>query len=288
MDPSVGRFTTRDTIGIWGDPSNLGNSYTYVGNNPQTFVDPFGLEDILLYYPPGVVNEDFAKAYGEASRRMAGNFLEGAKDSGVAIVTSPYTIPASLVQGARNVYGDPGSIKRGWSAYQKWWEDPIGDYFRNNPEPEDVIDDIAYMSGGGAVDFITGRYLLKFLTKCPVDDVVKAGAKETSEEIVRRIAKQEVAKGDDHLVNFMSEKEMDRYLSNPSMGSRFRGSAIHRATDEALGKNYPGRFIYHPSSGPDYFDTLTGEFVEMTTEKQYNYHWGKPGYGDEIGYAFYE
>ncbi|MEM7395854.1 MAG: RHS repeat-associated core domain-containing protein, partial [Verrucomicrobiota bacterium] len=34
LDPEAGRFTTRDTIGIWGDPDNLGNGYTYVGNNP--------------------------------------------------------------------------------------------------------------------------------------------------------------------------------------------------------------------------------------------------------------
>jgi RHS repeat-associated protein len=45
QDPTIGRFTTRDTIGIWGDASNLGNGYTYVGNNPWSYVDPWGLED---------------------------------------------------------------------------------------------------------------------------------------------------------------------------------------------------------------------------------------------------
>jgi RHS repeat-associated protein len=42
LDPRTGRFTTRDTIGIWGDPANMGNGYAYVGNNPSTFVDPWG------------------------------------------------------------------------------------------------------------------------------------------------------------------------------------------------------------------------------------------------------
>jgi RHS repeat-associated protein len=42
-DPRAGRFTSRDTIGIWGDPANLGNGQAYVGNNPWTFVDPHGL-----------------------------------------------------------------------------------------------------------------------------------------------------------------------------------------------------------------------------------------------------
>jgi hypothetical protein len=29
-------------LGIWGDPSNLGNGYTYVGNNPWSYLDPWG------------------------------------------------------------------------------------------------------------------------------------------------------------------------------------------------------------------------------------------------------
>jgi RHS repeat-associated protein len=42
LDPAAGRFTSRDTIGIWGDAANLGNGYTYVGNNPATHTDPTG------------------------------------------------------------------------------------------------------------------------------------------------------------------------------------------------------------------------------------------------------
>ena len=41
-DPRVGQFTTRDPIGVWGDPLNMGNGYAYVGNNPWTLVDPIG------------------------------------------------------------------------------------------------------------------------------------------------------------------------------------------------------------------------------------------------------
>ena len=44
LDPIMGRFTTPDPLGAWGDPMNLGNPYTYVGNNPWTYVDPFGLQ----------------------------------------------------------------------------------------------------------------------------------------------------------------------------------------------------------------------------------------------------
>ena len=38
----AGRFTTRDTIGIWGDDDNLGNGYAYVGNNSASAMDPGG------------------------------------------------------------------------------------------------------------------------------------------------------------------------------------------------------------------------------------------------------
>lgn len=42
LEPKVGSFTTRDTIGIWGDSDGLGNGYTYAGNNPWSGMDPGG------------------------------------------------------------------------------------------------------------------------------------------------------------------------------------------------------------------------------------------------------
>jgi RHS repeat-associated protein len=43
LDSEMGRFISRDTIGVWGDPNSLGNAYTYLGNGPQMDTDPFGL-----------------------------------------------------------------------------------------------------------------------------------------------------------------------------------------------------------------------------------------------------
>jgi RHS repeat-associated protein len=42
-NPYLGRFLRIDTIGLWGDASNLGNPYAYVGNNPWSYSDPYGL-----------------------------------------------------------------------------------------------------------------------------------------------------------------------------------------------------------------------------------------------------
>ncbi|MCC6699393.1 MAG: RHS repeat-associated core domain-containing protein, partial [Candidatus Hydrogenedentes bacterium] len=42
-NPYLGRFLRIDTIGLWGDANNLGNPYAYVGNNPWSRLDPWGL-----------------------------------------------------------------------------------------------------------------------------------------------------------------------------------------------------------------------------------------------------
>ena len=70
LDPRSGRFTTRDTIGIWVDPSNLGNGYSYVGDNPAKWVDPYGLFVIEPVAPgkfpgPSVCEKVAEKAEGE-------------------------------------------------------------------------------------------------------------------------------------------------------------------------------------------------------------------------------
>jgi len=44
LDPSAGRFVSRDPLGTWGDAANLGNAQAYCGNNPWSRVDPLGLD----------------------------------------------------------------------------------------------------------------------------------------------------------------------------------------------------------------------------------------------------
>ncbi len=49
LEPKSGRFTTRDSIGVWGDFINLGNGYIYGGNNPFTFIDPLGYKSKSIW-----------------------------------------------------------------------------------------------------------------------------------------------------------------------------------------------------------------------------------------------
>ena len=49
FEPATGRFTTRDSAGVWEDGRNRGNAYAYAGNNPATFVDPTGRSTYRWY-----------------------------------------------------------------------------------------------------------------------------------------------------------------------------------------------------------------------------------------------
>lgn len=42
-DATLGRFLSRDPIGVWNDPLNEGNGYAYVGDSPADWTDAFGL-----------------------------------------------------------------------------------------------------------------------------------------------------------------------------------------------------------------------------------------------------
>jgi RHS repeat-associated protein len=53
LDSLAGRFIVRDRIGLWGDADNLGNAFAYVGNQPATLVDPFGLDPLPKGFKKG-------------------------------------------------------------------------------------------------------------------------------------------------------------------------------------------------------------------------------------------
>jgi len=62
LDPLAGRFTTRDPLGAWTDSLNLGNPYTFVGNNPWAFTDPYGLSMELASQPERVGFSGYVRA----------------------------------------------------------------------------------------------------------------------------------------------------------------------------------------------------------------------------------
>lgn len=85
FDPSVGRFLQRDPIGIWGDAINLGNGYTYTGNNPWSYLDPWGLSAAECARRV----RDWASSFGNDTNNvwlagLSGSF-SGAVDLGTSI-----------------------------------------------------------------------------------------------------------------------------------------------------------------------------------------------------------
>ncbi len=85
-DPQLGRFTNRDTIGSWGDPINLGNGYTYVGNNPGTHTDPFGEKvwwNPTTWADPWVDTKHFL---GRGSGDDVKHFREGGRRGGMGFL----------------------------------------------------------------------------------------------------------------------------------------------------------------------------------------------------------
>jgi RHS repeat-associated protein len=95
MDPGVGRFTTRDPIGIWGDKLNLGNGYTYAANNPWTLTDRTGLWPDWVDSAVDSVGSALSSA-GEFCTNAAAGAIDGAI-SGVTLGMVETTIGADLL-----------------------------------------------------------------------------------------------------------------------------------------------------------------------------------------------
>ncbi len=69
-DPALGRFISPDpTVPELGNPQSL-NRYSYVENNPVTFIDPYGLEKVIIVY--GTYNDTNSfRAAAETQYQMA-------------------------------------------------------------------------------------------------------------------------------------------------------------------------------------------------------------------------
>lgn len=81
-----GRFIQRDPIGNWEDRVNQGNGYSYLGNNPINYLDPFGLHSIGDYL--GWFYEAFEDAKRKPGRyfnEVGQAFKSGAQSVGAAI-----------------------------------------------------------------------------------------------------------------------------------------------------------------------------------------------------------
>jgi hypothetical protein len=138
-------------------------------------------------------------------------------------------------------------------------------------------------SVGGPLDLVAG------LAAGPLKSLASlkfAMPKASAPSIVARVAQAEADKGANYLKQFLKEGQWNAYIKDPAAGSRFLGTAVHKATAAMLEKIFPGRFRYN-NIGPDFFDTLTGKFIELTTPGQIARHIAKGGLYDLSEYAKY-
>jgi hypothetical protein len=128
-------------------------------------------------------------------------------------------------------------------------------------------------AGSGAVLYGAGRISFR-------------SAPESAESIIARTAQKMADRGPVGLRPYMSHKEWSRFARDPAAGSRFLGTAVHRATKAELDRLYPKRFVYN-RVGPDFFDTTTGGLIELTTPGSVNAHIRRGGDYTRCGYSTY-
>jgi RHS repeat-associated protein len=73
LDSEMGRFISRDTIGVWGDPASLGNGFSALLNAAQRVTDPCGTLG-------GKPNPEGLREHADKLGKLVSEFLVKARD----------------------------------------------------------------------------------------------------------------------------------------------------------------------------------------------------------------
>jgi len=103
--PEMGRFTSRDPIGFWGDANNWGNPFAYGFNNPLAGADPYGTLFGWL--------RDAVQDAGNALAGVAGGVVEAATFGFVESESVGRALGADVDSAAYKVGSIGGSIGAG-------------------------------------------------------------------------------------------------------------------------------------------------------------------------------
>lgn len=264
-DPAFGKYLPsmgeEHLPGLGGayNTLNLG-LYGYGHLNPIKTSDPNGESATLIgAVVGGAIGAGIAVWRGEDLRHVAGAAAQGAIAGAIAgsvIDTGGASLGVIVAAGGLgNAAG--GIVGRAISGDQQ--------------TAGAVVTDAAVGAAGALIGVGVGK-----VAGAVVD---RLAAKPAAAQIIERTARAEVDKGTAHFISKMSPKEAAAYLADPAKGSRFLGTAAHRATRDALEQAHPGRFQYR-GRGPDFLERATGKEIELTTSKSVAEHAARPGYGN--------
>ncbi len=204
-------------------------AYGYSHLNPVRLTDPDGESATLIgALVGGAIGAGIAIYRGEDLRHVAGAAAQGAIAGAIAgsvIDTGGASLGVIVAAGAGgNALG--GLVGRAISGDEQ--------------TAGAVALDAAVGAGGALVGVGAGKAL-----GAVVNRLAQPTANATGAEIVEQTARSEVAKGTEHVMSFMKAGEREAYVANPAKGSRFMGTATHRATNRAVGAK-PSRAIPVP------------------------------------------
>jgi len=157
LDPTIGRFTTRDIIGIWGDRRNLGSVYGYLGNNPYSFADPLGLSFLSNFW------DSFVDLVVYQMTIVAGvaDFVGEAATTIAKVAVEPVLWAFDLGMALADLTMEPDDIAPPWtSALARWYAADTKEITVRVTFAEDGLTELAgfgqYVIAGGPFQVFIG------------------------------------------------------------------------------------------------------------------------------------
>jgi RHS repeat-associated protein len=112
--------------------------------------------------------------------------------------------------------------------------------------------------------------------------------REGIRQMIERTAQAQADQGEAFLLQQLTLREQAALRAKPFLKRAFLGTAVHRATNAALRNTFRNnRFRYNANRGPDFLDTQSGSFIELTTPRQVARHQARGGDYVNADYATY-
>jgi RHS repeat-associated protein len=274
-DPATGRFGALDSVENAAESPYAG-AYVYVDDRPTVLRDPYGLcwicdrlddAENAATGAVSVVQDATVGLAHDASHayHKYGGGLDGAL-AAIDAVNPVSSARRSAQEGYREAGGGPMGVVEGFNR-------------AINPMYAVLVASDACVHASDAQE--AGRTCFEAALSAAAAASTGVGAtallRNCSETMVREATDAALARGPEYVRGYMTDAERAAFDRNPRRGSRFVGTALHRAVQQELSRQHPGRFRYSPNRGPDFVNQRTGARVDITTQRRYHNAAAGPG-----------